>query len=342
MKSCAALIAAVAIAGCKGKHDAPVAQGSGSAAAEPPQVRPSQEPLPQLPQLELPDDPKRTEKIELGHVLFFDTRLSASGDRACFTCHGGPQPIAVGSRRAPSLWDTGYFKGAWYWDGRAATLEDNAKAELGLAMGSGDVDKKAAQLAAIPGYKKLFEAAGFGEVKADAIAQSLAAYERTLLCTDTAYDKFAAGDKQALTDQQQRGLDLFLGKGQCLICHAPPYFSTAMARDGGVYFNAGIGTTVPEAQVDVGRMKVTGAQTDWAAFKPPSLRNVRHSAPYFHDGSVATIEDAVKLMASGGIKNKNLNPVLVDRQLNDGERADLVAFLTALDCPTKLEAPTLP
>jgi cytochrome c peroxidase len=343
MKWSAALFVAAAIAGCKSKHDAaPAAQGS-APAPEAPKVRPSQEPLPQLPPLDMPADPKRAEKAELGHMLFFDKRLSANGV-SCVSCHAGGAAVKPGSRRAPSLWNTAYFKGAWYWDGRAKTLEDTAKQEWtgNLGVGADNLDKKAAELAAIPGYKKLFEAAGFTEIKADQIAQALAAYERTLSCTDTAYDKFAAGDKTALTEPQQRGLDTFLAKGQCLVCHAPPYFSTAMGVDGGVYFNAGIGTAAPDDQVDVGRMKVTSSQRDWAAFKPPSLRNVTHSAPYFHDGSVASLDDAVKLMATGGIKNKNLNPILGDRGLTDAERADLVAFLGALDCPGTLAEPKLP
>jgi cytochrome c peroxidase len=136
---------------------------------------------------------------------------------------------------------------------------------------------------------------------------------------------------------------VFFGKGQCAVCHAPPFFSSAMGSNGGVYFNVGIGTKdVPEDKVDIGRMKVSNQATDWAAFKPPSLRNVTKSPPYFHDGSVAKLDDAVKLMASGGIPNKNKTTLLADRGLSDGERADLIAFLGALDCPGKLDEPKLP
>jgi cytochrome c peroxidase len=349
--------ATAALVGCKSKQPPPAQTGSAAPAQpEPPKVRPSQQPLPQLPALELPDDPKRAEKVELGHVLFFDKRLSAHDDRACYSCHmnedgnGGHDPIAIGSgdkkqtRHAPVIWNTAFFKGAWYWDGRAKTLEDNATAAWSggnMGVGKDNLAKKAAEIAKIPGYKKLFAAAGLKGTPED-IAAAISDYERTLICKDTAYDKFAAGDKTALTEQQQRGLDVFLGKGQCLICHAPPYFSTAMGVEGGVYFNVGIGTDVPEDQVDIGRMKVTNNQADWAAFKPPSLRNVTRSAPYFHNGSVAKLEDAVKLMAGGGLKNKNLNPVLADRGLTDAERADLIAFLGGLECPGKLEEPKLP
>jgi len=113
-----------------------------------------------------------------------------------------------------------------------------------------------------------------------------------------------------------------------------------MGVEGGAYFNVGIGTQgVAEDQVDVGRMKVSTKPEDWAAFKPPSLRNVTKSMPYFHDGSVVKIEDAVKLMSSGGLANKNKTPLLTDAGLTDAERADLIAFLKGLDCPGTLEPP---
>jgi cytochrome c peroxidase len=361
MKLIAAALVIVAITGCKKKEAKQAEQGSGSATqVQPTPVanRPSQGALPQLPPLELPADPKRDAKIALGHVLFFDKRLSGANDRACYSCHmnedgtGGHDPLAIGSgdkpltRHAPTLWNVGYWKNAFYWDGRAPSLEDNVKGAWGgpnMNAGKDNLDKKAAELAGIAGYKKLFaDAFGDGPIKGDQVAQAIAEYMRTFVCKDTAYDKFAAGEKSALSEQQQRGLDVFVGKGACITCHAPPFFSTAMAVDGGIYFNVGIGTQAAEDKVDVGRMKVTNDQKDWAAFKPPSLRNVTKSAPYFHDGSAPKLEDAVKLMASGGIKNKNLNPALGDRALSDAERADLVAFLGALECTGKLEEAKVP
>jgi cytochrome c peroxidase len=134
-----------------------------------------------------------------------------------------------------------------------------------------------------------------------------------------------------------------MGKAACVTCHAPPYFSTAMGVPGGVYFNIGIGTKdVPIDKVDIGRAKITNKDVDWAAFKPPSLRNVTRSAPYLHDGSIAKLVDVVKLMSSGGIDNKNKNAAMVDHRLTDAERDDLVSFLGALDCPGKLVEPKLP
>jgi cytochrome c peroxidase len=373
MRQGALVFIAVAAFGCKKSKQAddpgPASGGvaSGTAAA-PPKARPSQEPQPPMPALELPEDAKRAEKVALGHALFFDKRLSGNNDRSCYSCHmnedgnGGHDPIAIGSgdkkltRHSPVIWNVGYWKNAYYWDGRAKTLEANVNGawgggNMGAAPG-GDtpekttelLDKKAAEIAKIAGYKPLFEAA-FPKtaIKAEHVNNAIAEYMRTLVCNNTKFDEYAAGKKDALSEQQQQGLDIFLSKGKCITCHAPPFFSTAMPVDGGAYFNVGIGTKdVPEDAVDVGRMKVTNQPTDWAAFKPPSLRNVTKSAPYFHDGSVAKLEDAVRLMASGGIPNKNKTPLAEDNKLTDAEIADLVAFLGALDCPGKLEEPKLP
>src|SRR5436190_1237666 len=281
-------VALVLTTACKGKDKKPADQpdkgSAGSAAAQPePTARPSQTPgsLPPLPALELADDPKRAQKIELGHALFFDKRLSGNNDRACYSCHknedgnGGHDPLAIGSgdkpltRHSPVIWNVGYFKNSLYWDGRAKDLEANAKGAWGggnMGAGADNLDKKAAEIAAIAGYKKLFaDAYGAVEIKQDQVENALAEYMRTLICKDTAYDKYAAGEKTALSDQQEKGLDLFMGKGGCVACHAPPFFSTAMNVEGGVYFNAGIGTQgVPEDKVDIGRQKVTNEAKDWA------------------------------------------------------------------------------
>jgi cytochrome c peroxidase len=367
-RTLAIVLAAAAFGGCKKdkQSDKQPAAGSGTATpVEPAKAmpRPSQQPQPQLPQLDLPADPKRTEKVALGHALFFDKRLSGANDLSCYSCHlnedgtGGHDPVATGSggkkltRHAPTLWNLGFFK-AYYWDGRAPTLEANVKGawgggNMGGAPGADTpekiteaLDKRAADLAKIPGYKKLFEAAFPGtEIKSDQVNSAIAEYLRTLRCDDTAYDRYAGGDKTALDESQQRGLDIFSGKGGCLVCHTPPFFSAAMMSDK-QFYNVGIGTKdVPEDKVDVGRMKVSKDPADWAAFRPPSLRNVRKSPPYFHDGSVDKLEDAAKLMASGGIPNKNKHSLVTDKQLSDAELKDLIAFLGALDCGGKLEEP---
>lgn len=343
-------------------ESAPSAQASGvaPAARAPAAVDPDTLTLQyQLGDMAIPDDnPQSKEKIALGHQLFFDKRLSADGTRSCYSCHqnedgnGGHDPIAIGpgekklTRHSPVIWNVGYAK-RLYWDGRSATLEEQAMAALAggnMGIGKDKLEDKAKQIGKIAGYKKAFEAAFPGKgVTPQTIVMALSAYERTLVCDDTAFDKYAKGDKTALTPEQKRGLVTFTGKGGCTTCHTAPFFSLAFLSPEGAYFNAGVGTQgKPEEQVDIGRKAVTKADTDWAAFKPPSLRNVAASPPYFHDGSAATLKDAVKLMASGGVKNKNLTPLLTDKQLSDAEIDDIVAFLGALNCGKKLEEPKLP
>lgn len=304
------------------------------------------------------DNPQSKEKIELGHQLFFDKRLSGDGSVSCYSCHqnedgnGGHDPVAIGAkgkkltRHSPVIWNVGYAK-KHYWDGRSATLEEQGLAALvggNMGVGKESVEAKAKEIGKIAGYKKQFDAAFPGKgVTPETIVQALSAYQRTLVCADTAYDKYAKGDKTALSPEQKRGLVAFTGKGACTTCHTPPFFSLAFLSPEGAYFNTGVGTQgKAEADVDPGRMNVTKKDTDWAAFKPPSLRNVSKSPPYFHDGSVASLKDAVIFMATGGAKNKNLTPLISDKQLTPTEIDDIVAFLGALDCNQKLEEPKLP
>jgi cytochrome c peroxidase len=360
------LLVVLALVGCSKKEQPPAtesaatAQATAAAAKAPPPVDPDTLTLQyQLGDMTIPaDNPQSKAKIELGHQLFFDKRLSGDGSMACYSCHlnedgnGGHDPTAIGPggkklpRHSPVIWNVGYAK-KHYWDGRSATLEEQALAAMAggnMAIGKDKLEAKAKEIAKIAGYKKAFDVAFPGKgITPETIAMALSAYERTLVCDDTAFDKYAKGDKTALKPEQKRGLVTFTGKAGCTTCHTPPFFSLAFLSPEGAYFNTGIGTQgKAEADVDIGRKAVTKADTDWAAFKPPSLRNVAASPPYFHDGSVATLKDAVKLMASGGVKNKNLTPLMTDKQLTDAEVDDLVAFLGALDCGKKLEEPKLP
>lgn len=312
-----------------------------------------------FPQMKVPDDnPQTMAKALLGHMLFFDPRLSVDGTRSCYSCHqnenglGGETPLAIGAkdkqltRHSPVLWNVAFLD-RFYWDGRADSLEAQAKGAWGggnMGVGADNLARKTKALSKIKGYKESFDVAFPGEgMTPDTVAKAIAAYERTLLCKTTAYDRFANGDDGAFTARQKEGWEIFMGKGQCGVCHAPPLFSSAMGVPEGVYYNVGIGTDgVAEEDVDIGRAAVTQQDADWAAFKVPSLRNVRKSAPYFHDGSVATLDEAVRLMASGGIDNKNKSALLEDRELTDDEIDAVVAFLAALDCRRELEKPQLP
>jgi len=354
-----AIAMAVATTACKKKEAAPDAAVEPEVAEDEQAVVEVPAAPAEFPKLQIPDDnPQTPEKIALGHQLFFDKRLSVDGTRSCYSCHqnehgnGGETPLAVGakgkqlSRHSPVIWNVAYF-GQLYWDGRADSLEAQAKGAWGggnMGVGKENLGKKAKELAKIDEYAKAFDEAFPGEgMTPDTIAKAIAAYERTLICDDTAYDRFAKGDESALTAEQKQGYALFMGKAQCVACHAPPMFSNAMGVPDGVYYNVGIGTQgVPEEEVDVGRQAVTNEESDWAAFKVPSLRNVSKSAPYFHDGSVPELEGAVTIMASGGIDNKNKTEILANRGLSGPEIDAIVAFLGALDCPNRLETPDLP
>ncbi len=332
-----------------------VACGGGTRTSVEENIPGSDGPLGAVP---VPDDNPLTEaKVALGHQLFFDTRLSVDGSRACYTCHqnengnGGADPIAIGAggrqltRHSPVIWNVGYMP-RFYWDGRSGSLEAQAKGAWGggnMGVGADNLDAKAAEIGQIPGYAEQFTAV-FGELGATAetVAQAIAAYERTLVCDDTRYDRYIAGETDVLSEQEIRGLELFNSKGACVVCHAPPLFSAQYGTTEGVYYNVGIGIEgVPVDEVDAGRQRVTERDSDWAAFKVPSLRNVARSGPYFHDGSVATLEEAVRYMASGGFANRNLTPILMDKQLTDDEVAAITAFLSSLNCGV-LEAPELP
>jgi cytochrome c peroxidase len=303
------------------------------------------------------DNPQTDDKVKLGHQLFFDKRLSSDGSRACYSCHlnedgnGGHDGVAIGagnkklSRHSPVIWNVAFLS-ELSWDGRSNSLEAQAKAAwAGDHMGVGEdkLEDKAKEIAKIPGYKRDFEKV-FGKegVTPGTIVKALAAFERSLICDNSKYDRFAKGDKSVLDESQKRGLELFVGKAACSMCHAPPHFSVAYGGAQGVYFNVGIGTTKENEEIDIGRMKVSNAPTDWAAFKIPTLRNAVRSRPYFHDGSIATLDEAVKIMSTGGIPNKNKSTLLMDRKLSEDEHRAVIAFVGALDCENRLDEPVLP
>jgi cytochrome c peroxidase len=246
------------------------------------------------------------------------------------------------------MWNVGYLP-AFYWDGRAATLEAQALGALAggnMGVGKENMQKKADELGTLPEYKPLFAEAFPGEgATPETIAQALSAYERTLFCGDTAYDRYVSGDTGALTAEQKQGFEVFASadKGNCASCHTPPFFSDAYKSQDGAYHNTGIGFKgkKPE-EVDVGRKAISKNDSEHGSFKTPTLRNVRKSPPYFHDGSVATLEEAVQFMASGGHPNPNLDEKLAKmakRSLGPEDIKALVAFLGALDCEGELKAP---
>jgi len=319
---CTALVASVVVFGLA------ACGGSESSASGP------VDPMLGLPKAELPAG-FTVAKAELGKLLFFDPRLSASGTTACASCHEperawtDARAVApkddgkANTRNSPSLlgvWRQPHF----YWDGRAKTLEANVEAAWKAQM-AGKPEEVAAALAKVDGYATAFQAA-FGEGPSAAhLIEALGHFLRTLDAGGTRYDRFVAGEKSALSADEQAGLALFTGKAMCVACHTPPLFSDHL------FHNAGIGMAV--ATPDPGRQKVD-EKAVLGAMKTPSLRSVSRTAPYFHDGSAATLEDAVRVMATGGVENAHRDPLLAPiaaAKLSEGEIAQLVAFLRALD-----------
>jgi cytochrome c peroxidase len=333
--------------------------GAPSATAQVVSKGPTFEPPKSLGKPRVPKDNEFSpEKAELGRMLFFDKRLSADGSRSCYSCHlnedgtGGHLPTAIGAgdkplpRHSPVLWNIAYLP-RLYWDGRAESLEAMAKgawAGPNLGVVAEAQEAKAKELGAIPGYQDAFARAFPGEgATPENIVKAIATYERTLYCGATAFDRFDAGEASALNDEQKAGWKLFTGKAACNQCHVPPFFSDAFAAEQGVYHNVGIGIEGKRKEdVDPGRSAISKNPSEWAAFKTPSLRNVSKTPPYFHDGSIAKFEDAVRFMAGGGFPNENRDPRLTDRKLGDAEIAQLVAFLGSLECDGVLEEPKLP
>jgi len=167
------------------------------------------------------------------------------------------------------------------------------------------------------------KAFGTDEINIDLTLKAIATYERTVLSGNSAYDRYKAGNKSALNAAQIRGMDIYFNKAKCDQCHEGMNFTLNS------YHNLGVGTDKPNP--DIGRMEVTKNQADWAAFKTPTLRDIARTAPYMHDGSLATLEDVVAYYNKGGIKNKNLDEKIKPLNLTKAEEADLVAFLKSLN-----------
>jgi cytochrome c peroxidase len=294
-----------------------------------------------------PDNPLTPGKIELGKQLYFDQRLSADGTVACATCHapdkgfsdGRPTSTGikgqVGGRNAPVSINR-LFSQAQFWDGRAASLEAQALGPVANPIEMGNtLDAMVASLAKIQEYQAQFHKVFGTAVTKEGVARAIAAFERTLVCGNSAFDKFVAGDTAALSASAQRGLTLFRGKGRCVSCHTGFNFT-----DEG-YHNLGVGMAKPSP--DLGRYAVTKKNEDEGAFKTPTLRNVAASAPYFHDGSATTLDAVVEIYNTGGTPNPYLSKKIKPLGLSVQEQADLVAFMNALSCPDlKVAAPTLP
>ena len=300
----------------------------------------------------IPEDNKLSEpKIQLGKLLFFDTRLSKDGNLSCASCHNPHHGFADaaatsagvgflrGGRNSPTVINR-LFSAEQFWDGRAKDLEEQAHGPLTnpIEMAMGSHDDVVAEVSKIPGYRPLFKKAfGNDEVTMPRIAQAIASYERTVLAGNSPYDRYQAGDKSALSPQQIQGLALFQGKANCETCHVSFNFSDEN------YHNLGVGWT-PASQnfADNGLFDVTKKDSDRGRFKTPTLRNVAESPPYMHDGSENTLRDVMIFYNRGGEANPGLDPKMKPLNLNREEVDAVIAFMHALTGPVANAAPPSP
>jgi cytochrome c peroxidase len=299
------------------------------------------------------DNPSTPSKIELGKMLYFDPRLSSTGTVSCFSCHsvleGGDdhRPVSMGvhglkgGRNAPTVWDAA-FQSVQFWDGRAITLEDQAKGPIAnpVEMGMADVGLAVDRIRKITGYQPYFDRAfGKGDnITVDNIAKAIATYERTLITPGSAYDKFVKGDKNALTTEQQRGMQAF-DKAGCTACHSGAMFNgPAMPVGTGFYMKFPLhadNAYVAKYHLadDLGRYNVTKKDADRNLWRVPTLRNLVFTAPYMHNGSVKSLDEAVRVMAA----------TQLNKPLSEQDTRDIVFFLESLTGPFPVEMmPRLP
>lgn len=293
------------------------------------------------------NNPMTPAKIELGKKLYFDTRLSKNGKVSCNTCHnvmkGGDDNLPVsnginnkhGGRSAPTVWNSAYLS-VQFWDGRAPSLEEQAKGPMlnPVEMGMSSHDEVMTRLKKIPGYQKMFkEVFGNGDASVDPTifmtidhaVQAIAAYERTLVTPNSPFDRFIKGDQKALSASAQNGYKLVQTVG-CVACHNGPNFAGPKLPEGtGFYqkFPTFPGTEYEKKYHladDMGRFEVTKSEADRHLWRVPTWRNVALTAPYFHNGSVKTLDEAVRVMAK----------VQLNKELQPTEVGDIVAFLQSL------------
>lgn len=256
-------------------------------------------------------NPLTPAKIALGRRLFFDKRLSRDRTLACANCHNPKLAFsdgrkvargingADGTRNAPAILNRGYGK-TFFWDGRAKTLEQQAREPIlnpkELGMTEALVESRTG-------------------LKMTDVTAALASYVRTIRSGDSRFDRYAAGNQRALSDLEKAGLALFRGKARCHICHAGPNFSDENFHNTGVAWRDG---------------KLADQGAGEGRFKVPTLREIARTAPYMHDGSLATLEDVVEFYDRGGNPNPGLDPDLVPLHLSAEEKQALVAFLRSL------------
>lgn len=300
-------------------------------------------PIPTEPP-EIEGNPLTPEKIELGKMLFFEPRLSASQILSCNSCHnlamGGDdnQETSIGHgwqagpRNSPTVFNA-VFNVAQFWDGRAADLKEQAKGPIQASVEmNNDPERVIATLRSMPEYVELFKRAFPDDkdpISFDNVTRAIEAFEATLITPNAPFDRYLQGDKDALTEQQKRGLQTFINAG-CVACHY------GVNLGGQQYFPFGV-VERPGAEIlprdDKGRFEVTKTATDEYVFRAVPLRNVALTPPYFHSGKVWDLKQAVAIMGVAQL----------GRELSDSEIDDIVAFLWSLNGEKpRVELPQLP
>jgi cytochrome c peroxidase len=304
-----------------------------------------------LPAVQHPaDNPATPAKVALGKALFFDPRLSGNGTVSCASCHnpalGWSDGLKTGvgingtvlGRGTPTIVNT-VFNTQFMWDGRKKSLEDQALGPMqAVEEMHTDMAATVRMLRGSEGYRAMFDKAFPGEPVSDAtIAKAIAAFERTVVSNDSRFDRWLGGDRTALTPQEYRGYQVFADpkRGNCAACHSGANFT-----DNGFH---NIGIAKADGRFDEGRFKVRPVASMKGAFKTPTLRDVELTAPYFHDGSAATLMDVVEHYARGGDDRSNLSQDIRPLTLSRQDKEDLVAFMRALTGrPQAVALPQLP
>ena len=291
------------------------------------------------------DNPITEEKVRLGKLLFFDPRLSGDNKTSCATCHDpknawgdglakGRVGTRVLARNSQTCLNVAFLPNL-FWDGRAKTLEEQALIPIQSAEEMDQkIDELIAELKAVPDYRRRFYEVFESEITVDGIAKALATFQRTLVTGPSRVDRFLAGDEDALSESERRGLELFRGEAGCVRCHHGPLLTDGKFHRLGVSFK------------DKGRGGITGKKEDLFRFRTPSLRNIAETGPYMHNGSMKTLDDVVFFYLRGApTSGPNGLPIDIETQsdLSFSASSDLVDFLKALSGPAaKVKPPKLP
>ncbi|MGH7230610.1 MAG: cytochrome-c peroxidase [Nitrospiraceae bacterium] len=288
------------------------------------------------------------QKVELGKQLYFDGRLSKNNTISCAFCHNPGTGFAdarqfsigafgtAGGRQAPTVYNTAFLP-LQFWDGRAGSLEEQAIGPIHNPIEMAEAHETVVpKIARIKGYQKQFRAVFGKDVSLQSIAEAVAAFERTIISANSAFDKYVMGEQNAMEESAVRGLALFKGKARCILCHNGPNFTDNQ------FHNLG----VPQEGLlkeDLGRYEVTRLERDKGAFKTPTLRSVTETAPYMHDGVFKSLEEVIDFLDQGGGPNPHLSRLMKPLGLSAEEKGDLLAFLKALTgAPLKIVMPKLP